>query len=299
MRSLGRASEAGGDTSRPAARAGADAAAPSAAGALTLFTPPSEAELAAVDEMTVHAPVSSENESAGWTPISAREVMQMSEPTSSDARITPAEFHRAEGVSDWRVTTTGPQAVFAAASLTHAASLVASIVEASRHFDVDPDIDVRPEAIVVRVPDRDFGGIPLAAPAFAAAVSRAAGERGLRAQPARVQSIGIYVAQHSEVDARPFFQAALGYDPLQDTDAVDPLRCGPQLAFNPITGDAPRRGRTHLDVFVPADQARARVAAALAAGGRMVDDSQAPAWWSLASPDNHGVDIATWTDTAD
>ncbi len=80
-------------------------------------------------------------------------------------------------------------------------------------------------------------------------------------------------------------------------DAIDPLRRGPQLAFNPIRGDAPSRGRTHFDVFVPADQAQARVEAALAAGGRLVDDTNAPAWWSLASPDNHGVDIASWTDT--
>jgi hypothetical protein len=26
-------------------------------------------------------------------------------------------------------------------------------------------------------------------------------------------------------------------------------------------------------------------------------DSYAPAWWTLASPDNHGVDVAAWTDT--
>jgi 4a-hydroxytetrahydrobiopterin dehydratase len=41
------------------------------------------------------------------------------------------------------------------------------------------------------------------------------------------------------------------------------------------------------------------VKAALAAGGRLADDSYAPKWWSLASPDNHGVDIASWTDTSD
>ncbi|MDL5350914.1 VOC family protein [Microbacterium sp. zg-YB36] len=102
-----------------------------------------------------------------------------------------------------------------------------------------------------------------------------------------------------QADVRPFFTAALGYEAFGDTDAVDPLRCGPQPAFNPITGDSPARGRTHFDVFVPADQAQARVDAALAAGGRLVDDSEAPAWWSLASPHNHGVDIASWTDTFD
>lgn len=63
------------------------------------------------------------------------------------------------------------------------------------------------------------------------------------------------------------------------------------------SGRADRDGRTHIDVSVPADRAEARVAAILAAGGRLVDDSRAPMWWTVASPDNHGVDIAAWTDT--
>ncbi len=213
--------------------------------------------------------------------------------------ISDAAFHAAPGVSDWRVTAAGPQAVFTATSLAHAASLVAPIVAAGESHGVHPDIDVRPEGIVVRVPYRDPSGIASAAPAFAAAVSQAAADLQLTADPSRVQSIGIYVAQHSGADARPFFLAALGYEALGDTDAIDPLRAGPQLAFNPIAGDAPGRGRTHFDVYVPADQAQARVDAALAAGGRLVDDSRAPTWWSLASPENHGVGIAAWPDNTD
>lgn len=223
----------------------------------------------------------------------------MGESTSGSGWISPAEFHRAPDVSDWRVTGTGPQTVFTATSLSHAASLIAPIVGAAERFGILPDVDVRPEAVIVRVPNRSEEGIPAAAAEFAAVVSRAAAELRLTPDPSRAQSIGIYVAQHSRADARPFFMAALGYEALGETDAVDPLRCGPQLAFNPITGDSPARGRTHFDVFVPADRARARVDAAIAAGGRLADGSHAPAWWSLASPDNHGVDIASWTDTYD
>ncbi|GAA2009819.1 VOC family protein [Microbacterium ulmi] len=223
----------------------------------------------------------------------------MGESTSGPEWISAAEFHRAPGVSDWRVTGTGPQAVFTAASLSHAAELIAPVVAAAERFGILPDVDVRPEGVVVRIPDRSFEGIPAAAEEFAAAVSRAAAELSLAPDPSLAQSIGVYVAQHSGADVRPFFLAALGYETLGDTDAVDPLRRGPQLAFNPITGDTPARGRTHFDVFVPADQAQARVDAALAAGGRLADDAHAPAWWSLASPDNHGVDIASWTDTYD
>ncbi|KQZ85338.1 hypothetical protein ASD56_03040 [Microbacterium sp. Root166] len=221
----------------------------------------------------------------------------MAESTRGPDLVSAAEFHRAPGVADWRVTGTGPQAVFTATSVAHAASLVAPVVAAAGRCGILPDIDVRPEAVVVRIPYRDPEGIPAAAAEFAAAVSEAVAELRLTPDPSLAQSVGIYVAQHSEADVRPFFTAALGYEDFGDTDAVDPLRCGPQLAFNPISGDTPSRGRTHFDIFVPADQARARVDAALAAGGRLVDDSYAPAWWSLASPDNHGVDIASWTDT--
>jgi hypothetical protein len=31
----------------------------------------------------------------------------------------------------------------------------------------------------------------------------------------------------------------------------------------------------------------------------MTDDSHAPNYWTLTSPDNHGVDIAAWTDDSD
>lgn len=35
----------------------------------------------------------------------------------------------------------------------------------------------------------------------------------------------------------------------------------------------------------------------VSAGGRVADESYAPVWWTLASPDYHGIDIAAWTDT--
>lgn len=221
----------------------------------------------------------------------------MAEPTSDPQHISAAGFHRAPGVADWRVIPAGPQAVFTATSLGHAAALVSPIVAAADEFGILADVDIRPAAVIVRISSGGPHEIPAGATGFAAAVSRAAADLGLTPDPSRVQMVGMYVAQHSGADARPFFTAALGYQDLGETDAIDPLRRGPDLAFNPITGDAPGRGRTHFDVFVPADQAQVRVDAALAAGGRLVDESHAPAWWSLASPENHGVDIASWPDT--
>ncbi|MBX3094853.1 MAG: hypothetical protein KF680_10015, partial [Cryobacterium sp.] len=152
----------------------------------------------------------------------------MTESTSESAWISAAEFHRRRSVSDWRVTGTGPQAVFAATSLSHAADLIAPIVAAAERFGILPDVDVRPEGVVVRIPYGRVWGIPAVAVEFAATVSRAAAELALTPDPSRAQSIGVYVAQNSEVDARPFFLAALGYEDFGDTDAIGPLRCGPQ-----------------------------------------------------------------------
>jgi 4a-hydroxytetrahydrobiopterin dehydratase len=221
----------------------------------------------------------------------------MDDMTEHAETISSKQFHGEVGVGDWRVVSSGVQALFRASSLRHAGSLVEPVCAAAEEHGILPDIDVRPEAVIVRVPPWDTGGIPAAAPRFATAVSEAAARLGLRADPAAIQSVGVYVAQHSDADVRPFFLAALGYVAVGDSDAIDPFRIHPDLAFNPLTDDKPKRGRTHLDVFVPASEAQARVDAALAAGGRLVDDSHAPAWWTIASPDNHGVDIASWLDT--
>jgi 4a-hydroxytetrahydrobiopterin dehydratase len=45
---------------------------------------------------------------------------------------------------------------------------------------------------------------------------------------------------------------------------------------------------------VPHDQAEARIAAAIAAGGHLVTDQQAPSWWVLADAEGNEACVATW-----
>jgi hypothetical protein len=112
--------------------------------------------------------------------------------------------------------------------------------------------------------------------------------------------VGIAVAQDAGSDVGPFWAAALGYRHLgPKEDVVDRHRRNPHVSFQTIRPPRPGRGRLHIDVSVPADQAEARVAAALEAGGRLADDTHAPHWWTIASPENHGVDIAAWPDFED
>jgi 4a-hydroxytetrahydrobiopterin dehydratase len=98
---------------------------------------------------------------------------------------------------------------------------------------------------------------------------------------------------------RPFWQAVTGYvdeagshgptDPL-----VDPAGQGPAVWFQQMDRPRPQRNRIHLDVSVPHDAARARVDAALAAGGVLVSDRRAPAFWVLADAEGNEVCITTW-----
>jgi hypothetical protein len=111
--------------------------------------------------------------------------------------------------------------------------------------------------------------------------------------------VGIAVAQDATADVRPFWAAALGYQHLGAEDAIDRHRRNPHFWFHDLEPSKPGRGRFHIDLSVPADQAEARVASALAAGGRIADDSHVPEWWTLASPENHGLDIAAWPDFED
>ena len=63
-----------------------------------------------------------------------------------------------------------------------------------------------------------------------------------------------------------------------------------------LNADKPLRHAMHVDVSVAREHAEARVAAALAAGGRIVDDADAPASWILADRAGNRVCIAAWPD---
>jgi 4a-hydroxytetrahydrobiopterin dehydratase len=55
----------------------------------------------------------------------------------------------------------------------------------------------------------------------------------------------------------------------------------------------PHRNQLHVAAWIAPELAEARVAAALAAGGRIVRDAEAPAGWLLADPEGNEADIAT------
>ena len=77
-----------------------------------------------------------------------------------------------------------------------------------------------------------------------------------------------------------FWRAALGYGPMADDNAVDPLGHGSTVWMQQLDPAKPLRHAMHVDVSVAREHVSARLDAALAAGGRIVDES--PEHWTLS-----------------
>jgi 4a-hydroxytetrahydrobiopterin dehydratase len=217
-------------------------------------------------------------------------------------RISPKQFHESEGVEDWRVLGgDGATAYFRTGSFAAAARLVQAIGELPGVDEQRPAVDVRHDGVTVRMITftKDYAGMTRRHVDLARQISAAARKLGLFADPSAVQSVSVIPGATSRAEVMPFWRAVLGYEPRVDSpaeDLVDPHDRGPAFWFEqmkePRPGDL---GAIHVVVWVPHEQAQARIAAAIAAGGRIVRDEFAPSWWTLADAAGNETDIATTT----
>ena len=215
-------------------------------------------------------------------------------------RITPKQFQEAEGVEDWRVLGgDGATAYFRSGSFATSARLVQAIGELSGVDDHRPAIDVRHDGVTVRMITftKDYAGMTQGHVELARGISAAARKLGLSADPSAVQTLTVIPGATVTAEVMPFWRAALAYEPRPDSpaeDLVDPHDRGPAFWFEQMKEPRPDGGGAiHVVVWVPHERAQARIAAALAAGGRMVRDENAPSWWTLADVAGNEVDIAT------
>lgn len=209
-------------------------------------------------------------------------------------RMTPRQFQESVGVEDWRVLAHGACAYFRTGSFAAGVELVDAIGELADAANHHPDIDLRYRGVTVRLITHDLGGLSERDVNLARQITAAARELDIPADPAAMQDIDFVIDALVGPDVMPFWQAVLGYQQVGDEDLVDPHGCWPSIWFQEMDAPRPQRNRIHVDVWVPHDQAEARVAAAIAAGGHLVSDKHAPAWWTLADAEGNEVDVCTW-----
>jgi 4a-hydroxytetrahydrobiopterin dehydratase len=218
--------------------------------------------------------------------------------TTTDA-IPIRAFHDMEGLEDWRVLGEGACAFFGTGSFAESSALVKAIAEIPGVEEHPPAVDVRQAGVTVRLVSLsdDYMGMTERDVRIAREVSHAARLLGLTADPSKVQYLLLIPGAPDITKIMPFWRAVLRYEPRPDSpaeDLVDPLDRGPGFWFE--TMEEPRGdggGAIHVAIWVPYDQAEARVAAALAAGGQMVRDEFAPSWWTLADAFGNEADIST------
>jgi 4a-hydroxytetrahydrobiopterin dehydratase len=207
------------------------------------------------------------------------------------------EFLSAEGVEDWVVLHGGPTAVYRTDSLADAARLAVAIADVPGLQGSRAVLTVSPTGLSVRL-NREVWGTEARHVELARAVSAVAREHGVAADRAAVQEVQLAVAAKPDAIDVGFWRAVLGYEPMAPDNGIDPLGHGSTVWMQDLDPAKPLRHAMHVDVSLAREAAEARVAAAVAAGGRIVDDSDAPGAWILADRAGNKVCIAAWPDGA-
>jgi 4a-hydroxytetrahydrobiopterin dehydratase len=204
-------------------------------------------------------------------------------------------FLRADGVADWVVLHGGAVAVFRTETFADAARLASAIAQAPGVTEIGPILTVSGARLSVRL-TRGMGQLDAPHIEAARAVSAVAAAHGAVADRSAVQEVQLAIAAKPDDLDVGFWRAVLGYSTLASDNGADPLGHGSTFWMQDLNPEKPLRHAMHVDVSVAREEADRRLAAALAAGGRIVEDSEAPGWWILADRAGNKVCIASWPD---
>jgi 4a-hydroxytetrahydrobiopterin dehydratase len=206
------------------------------------------------------------------------------------------DFLSAEGVEDWVVLHGGPTAVFRVGSLLEGAQLAVAVaaVPGLEHRTV---MSVARDHLTVRL-TREMWGTEARHIDVARAISEVARQHGATPDRGAVQEVQLAISARPDDIDLGFWRAVLGYAPMHEDNAIDPIGHGSTVWMQDLNPEKSLRHAMHVDVSVAREVAERRLAAALAAGGRLVDESGAPASWILADRAGNKVCIAAWPDGA-
>ncbi len=198
------------------------------------------------------------------------------------------------GLEDWVVLHGGAVAAFRTASLADAARLATAIADIPAVAASSSILTLTGARLTVRL-TRDLWELEAATAELAREVSAVVRSHGATPDRASVQEVQLAIAGKAADLDLGFWRAVLGYaSRVAPDNAVDPLGHGATVWLQELDDAKPLRHAMHVDVSVPAAQGRARLEAALAAGGRIVALSDEH--WTLSDRAGNRVCIAVWPD---
>lgn len=208
-----------------------------------------------------------------------------------------------EELSDWQGFQDGLRTRFITGDFSAGLRLASAIGEAAEEANHHPDLTLTYPHVDVKLISHDVGGVTRRDLRMAGRISELAAEADVEADPSApiVLELGLDTANRDRI--APFWAALLTGDAsnVDGDDVVDPSGRVPLLWFQRTEEHEVPKQRLHVDLWVGSDQAEARIAAAVEAGGEVVDDSQAPSFTVLADTDGNRVCVCTIQDrgTAD
>ena len=232
----------------------------------------------------------------------------MTDQAADAARLTRQQISDAVGGLGWRFAVGVIRTSVLVDSLASAAEVARVVTDVAGDADGSLSLDLRPDRVVITLQSRQHGRVSPREVSAAGRISAAVDDLGLVTEP-EVGSNGARSVQVLEIaiDAldipaiRPFWQAVLGYGDEPGADGsepgaglADPVGQGPTFWFQQMDEPRPQRNRIHFDVVVPHDETERRIQATLEAGGRLVYDAEAPAFWVLADPEGNEACVCTW-----
>ena len=213
--------------------------------------------------------------------------------------ITPEEFSATDGLDDWRVVLRTAEATFVAPSFPAAGRLIAAIADAAEAADHHPDVSLTyPGRVRIALTTHAVDGLSTHDVDLARHISQLAADAGATAEALDAQILEIAIDTMDADRIRPFWAAVLDYREQSDGSLADRRGFGAPVWFQQMDEPRTERNRFHLDVTVPHDLADQRLAAALDAGGTLLTDQHARAFWVLADAEGNEVCICTWQDRA-
>src|SRR5918992_928599 len=204
-------------------------------------------------------------------------------------------FLAAEGVNDWVVLHGGATAAFRVKSLSEAGRLAEAVAKAPGVAGAGVLLNLADTLVTVRL-SRDVWSLEPRHVQLARAVSAVAHEHGAVPDRAAVHEVQVAIAAKRDAIDIHFWRAVLGYTAMAEDNAVDTLGHGSTVWMQELEQAKSLRHAMHIDVSVAREHVKARLAAAVAAGGRIVDESHAPSHWTLADPAGNRVCICAWPD---
>jgi 4a-hydroxytetrahydrobiopterin dehydratase len=200
-----------------------------------------------------------------------------------------------EGLRGWAHLLGGLQTRIDTGTFATGLSVVTAIGAAAEELGHHPDLDLRPGHVDVRLTSHDEHGVTARDVQLARAVTAIADDAGLRLGSAAVSRLELALDTPAQESVLPFWAAVLAMEHRSGPGVGDELRDPylPTIWFQASGSQEPRQ-RWHLDVWVEPAQVQARIDAAVAAGGTLVGDAEAPSFWVLADPEGNRVCLCTW-----